>query len=286
MNSYAISEKTMHKIKKKIFLKPFDYEPFSFAAFILGTISGIMGGPVRFPLKNPCPPYAHHKPKNNREKTETIYYFHGWGELMPEKNLGPETYESSEVFTLYFSEYRENVRFKTSFGQKQDVKESLQCLKNTYNEERKSITLVGRSRGGHVLILLLISLVANLDNILDEVGIDQKMQQKLIQQIKAGRIIIVVPLLNMQKTLKYHFGEKIGNWWHEKFGPKLTEKLYDPNGWHAEICLENCNKKEFTKPQFNTTLIYALYKNILKNSKDIESFIKQYVLISTLISFF
>lgn len=276
-NSYTISEKTIDKIKNNVILEIFDHEPFASSGFMLATISGICGGGVRISSKHPCPKYVRHIPKNyTPEQTKTVYYFHGWGEPVPEKNLGLYLYDKAEVFTTYFSEYRENVRFKTNFGQKQDVKEVLECLKETYDKKRKSITLVGRSRGGHVLILLLLALVYNLENILDEVGIDKSMQEGIIKQIHAGHVIIVVPLLNMQKTLLYTFGQKIGTWWHQKFGPQLTEKLYNPDGWHADICLEHCNKKNnVEKPHFNITLIYALYDNVLKNVKDIEPFLEQ-----------
>lgn len=276
-NSYAISQHAIEKIKNEVILEIFDHEPFASTGFMLATLSGMCGGGVRIPTKHLCPRYVRQVPKNYApEITKTVYYFHGWGEPMPEKNLGLNAYEHTEVFTVYFSEYRENIRFKTNFGQKQDVKEALECLKETYDEKRTSITLVGRSRGGHVLILLLLALVYNVENILDEVGIDKNMQEKLIKQIRAGNVIIVVPLLNMQKTLLYTFGQKIGTWWHKKFGPHLTEKLYNPDGWHADTCLEMCNKKnDIEKPQFNITFIYALYDNILKNVKDVKPFLEQ-----------
>lgn len=98
--------------------------------------------------------------------------------------------------------------FNTSFGGKNEILQTLYGIKHYYLDENQEgpIIMVCRSRGGACGANVL-GILSQADNeILKTIGIAEEQRTKLIDKIKAGKIIFTVPLIDMTLPLKNIFG--------------------------------------------------------------------------------
>jgi len=161
----------------------------------------------------------------------SFYYIHGWAEKTYINKLG-DTMKEANVIIPHFGENIKNRRFLMAFGQELDVVSILECfIESCANEEVMNI--VARSRGAHALLNALCVLCSENHPLLTALKIDQNMQQKILEKMQKGSIILVVPLIDMPSTFNYHFGKIFGKAMSKYIFPFISKKRYQHRGMHA-----------------------------------------------------
>lgn len=210
--------------------------------------------PISFSLKNSIysqkTSYEIFKPL--RETDVSFFYIHGWAEKTYAKKLG-NTMEHATVIIPHFAENIKNRRFKTAFGQELDVISILKSLKENY-QNHEIINIVARSRGVQAFLNALCVLCSQNHPLLKIVEIDAKMQKIILENMKKGVIILVVPLIDIPTTFKYHLGSVLGTVMAKYIFPRVSGKRYTYLGIHVLQLLKN---KPYFTPNLDISIVFA-----------------------------
>lgn len=222
-------------------------------AFLPSTLWFLLKNiPISFSLKNPI-----YSQKNSYEILKPVhetdisfFYIHGWTEKTYIKKLG-NTIEHATVIIPHFVENIKNRRFKTAFGQESDV---ISILKSLKENRQEIINIVARSRGVQGFLNALYVLSCENHPLLKIVEIDAKMQKIILENMQKGVIILVVPLIDIPTTFKYHLGPILGTIMAKYIFPRVSGKRYKYNGMHALRLLQ---KKAHFIPHLNISIVFA-----------------------------